>query len=385
MTENGENNGKKARMEDDPFRWPGYTGEAYPEMCDIRAMPPQPKDSELKPGQLPEKLIKQYFEEGYLIIKDFFTKEELQACRDDLEDEVDRLANKLYKAGKIKNLYEEYDLDHRLIKIDEEWPGAVILLHKIGRLPPSFRELWGNKRLLNLIEQLIGPDIAGMPNWNLRDKTPHNEATTVPWHQDAGYLSTDIYKVFMPTVWIPFVNTNKQNGCMEVVPKGHLSGKVAVHQCCAGDTWYIMLEEDEMKKRLGCSTKDAVVCEIPYGGFLLFNNFIPHRSLDNKSDHIRWSVDLRFKVPGENNGMFGLKPDVIMRTKENPNMEIDWETFDSLNRTELQIKSVKDIVDIKADQEFDATVQGPWMRKWEITHINTHVKKHQQQEKAKGK
>lgn len=38
---------------------------------------------------------------------------------------------------------------------------------------------------------------------------------------------------------------------LQVVPKGHLSGKVAVHQCCAGDTWYIMLEEDEMKKRLG--------------------------------------------------------------------------------------------------------------------------------------
>lgn len=51
------------------------------------------------------------------------------------------------------------------------------------RILKSFRELWGNKRLLNLIEQLIGPDIAGMPNWNLRDKTPHNEATTVPWHQ----------------------------------------------------------------------------------------------------------------------------------------------------------------------------------------------------------
>jgi glycerol-3-phosphate O-acyltransferase len=102
--------------------------------------------------------------QGYLIIKDFFTDEELQACRDDLEDEVDKLAQKLHKAGKIKSgfismegnqeflfetfvnkltfksvlsdLYEEYDLDHRLMKIDEEWPGAVILLHKIGRLPP---------------------------------------------------------------------------------------------------------------------------------------------------------------------------------------------------------------------------------------------------------
>ena len=36
----------------------------------------------------------------------------------------------------VLDLYEEFDLDHRLMKIDEEWPGAVILLHKIGRLPP---------------------------------------------------------------------------------------------------------------------------------------------------------------------------------------------------------------------------------------------------------
>jgi hypothetical protein len=41
--------------------WPGYTKEAHPEVCDIRAMPPQPKV--LKPGQLPEEQIRQYFEE----------------------------------------------------------------------------------------------------------------------------------------------------------------------------------------------------------------------------------------------------------------------------------------------------------------------------------
>lgn len=41
-------------------------------------------------------------------------------------------------------------------------------------------------------------------------------------------------------------------------------------------------------------------------------------------------------------------------------------------------------IQVKEDQEFDTTVQGPWMRKWEITHINTHVKKHQETEKAKS-
>ena len=47
----------------------------------------------------------------------------------------------------------------------------------------AFRALWSNERLLNVVEQLIGPDIAGHPVWNLRTKTPQNEATTVPWHQ----------------------------------------------------------------------------------------------------------------------------------------------------------------------------------------------------------
>ena len=47
----------------------------------------------------------------------------------------------------------------------------------------GYRQLWTNERLLNLVEQLIGPDISGSPVWNLRTKTPQNEATTVPWHQ----------------------------------------------------------------------------------------------------------------------------------------------------------------------------------------------------------
>ena len=27
------------------------------------------------------------------------------------------------------------------------------------------------------------------------------------------------------------------------------------------------------------------------------------------------------------------------------------------------------------DENFDTTIQGPWMKKWEIVHINRHVSK----------
>ena len=43
-------------------------------------------------------------------MEDFFTKEELGACRDAVSGQVDRLAEKLYKAGKIKST--KCDLSH---------------------------------------------------------------------------------------------------------------------------------------------------------------------------------------------------------------------------------------------------------------------------------
>ena len=36
---------------------------------------------------------------------------------------VDEIAENLFKAGKIKNKYEDEDFYHRILKINEEFPG----------------------------------------------------------------------------------------------------------------------------------------------------------------------------------------------------------------------------------------------------------------------
>ena len=63
-----------------------------------------------------------------------------------------------------------------------------------------------------------------------------------------------------------------------MVGGGHRKGKTARHTCCAGDTWYVQLDEDVMVKELDVDLKkDVVTCEVPCGGVLFFNNCIPHR------------------------------------------------------------------------------------------------------------
>ena len=71
------------------------------------------------------------------------------------------LAEKLYKGGKIRDKCAKAGFYERLILLERQFKGASILMHKLGYLPVGFRELWTNERLLNVVEQLIGPNIAG--------------------------------------------------------------------------------------------------------------------------------------------------------------------------------------------------------------------------------
>ena len=80
-----------------------------------------------------------------------------------------------------------------------------------------------------------------------------------------------------------------------------------------------------MESRLGADLqKDVVTCEVPFGGMVLLNNCIPHRSLENFSDKIRWSLDLRWQDPNKPTGFYNLKKPVIMRKADDPNYKIDW-------------------------------------------------------------
>jgi hypothetical protein len=310
--------------------------------------------------------VKKFFNEGFLIVDSFFRNEELNPARDAVNSLVEELAQKLYKAGKINSLYSEFGYEKRLTKLEEDFPGANIILHKISRLPQAFRDVWSNERLLNVTEQLLGTsDIAGHPVWNLRCKTPSSEAATVPWHQDAAYMDKRAYSVFQLTAWIPLMDADVETGCMQIVRYGHKTGRVATHTCCAGDTWYIMLGDDEMRKTLECDLdKDIVTCPVKYGGLLLLNNVIPHQSLQNTSDRIRWSLDLRWQTANRDVGFYDLKPGVRMRSSADPNYKIDWEPFDSISRHDTHKEEV---------DEFDTTIAGPWMFNWEMVHENRHT------------
>lgn len=65
-------------------------------------------------------------------------------------------------------------------------------------------------------------------------------------------------------------------------------------------------------------------------------------SLDNLSNHVRWSVDLRWQRASDPAGFYGVKGAVLMRSSKDPNLKINWETFDAINRHEAQDEMLKE-------------------------------------------
>ncbi|XP_076436301.1 1-deoxypentalenic acid 11-beta-hydroxylase-like isoform X2 [Babylonia areolata] len=287
-----------------------------------------------------------------------------------------KLGHNLYRAGKVKSVYREYGLFQRLTRLEQDFQGANVLLFKHQKMPKSFQTLWSNERMLNLLEQILGPEIAGHPTWNLRTKTPHSEATNIPWHQDSAYMSNESYDHLIATAWVPFLNAIPENGCMQMARNGHKSGRVAVHTCCAGSTWYITLEEDVMKQTLGVDLeKDVRVEPVDYGGFILFHNLTPHRSLPNVSNDVRWSVDLRWQSPKENFGFYGIQEGVLMRSPGRPDLQPDWEQFFKVDRKAVwQKRHMLPEGEEAVDPEFDTRITGPWIGKWEIVNHNRHTR-----------
>ena len=310
--------------------------------------------------RLSESQLRQYDADGFLIVHNVFTKKELEPLQAEINQLVDDLARRLQKAGKITDLHEDKGFYERLTALEKDFPGAAVLIHIGGILKPALAAVWSSPNLLDMVEQLLGPEILGHPVWNLRSKTPTNPLATVPWHQDTAYLMAGAEHTFQPTAWIPLIDADAQNGTLQILKGGHKFGKVFKHQLenkkASKASWYLYIDEADLP------AGEWVTCNMPMGSVLLLNQLVPHRSTENYSDRIRWSVDLRWQRPGERTGIEGVKDPILMRTAKDPSYKIDWEEWENTSRNRIEIGMADKAVEMK--DEFNVMVSGPWMDRW---------------------
>ena len=70
--------------------------------------------------------------------------------------------------------------------------------------------------------------------------------------------------------------------------------------------------------------------------------FLFHFSLNNLSQDVRWSMDLRWQRADKKPGFYGLKEGIKLRSAD-PNFKIDWELFDAIDRNKKQAEYLEKV------------------------------------------
>jgi hypothetical protein len=90
----------------------------------------------------------------------------------------------------------------------------------------AFLQLARAPGILDMVEQLIGPDIV---LWGCQVFCkPPSDGQEVPWHQDGRYCP--IRPMATVTVWVAIDDSTSENGCMRFLPGSHQTGRRYRHR-----------------------------------------------------------------------------------------------------------------------------------------------------------
>jgi ectoine hydroxylase-related dioxygenase (phytanoyl-CoA dioxygenase family) len=246
-------------------------------------------------GSLSREQVKFYALEGYLVLPHLLDENDMRPIKLALSAKVDEIADAMKRAGKLSDPFSDEPFKTRLARIFEGKSDADFL--EFGRSwrdrHPGYFQFMSNPKILDAIESLIGPEIFSNPVYNTRPKVPNVAAGAVPWHQDRSYWPGANANPVI-TAWIPLVDADEDNGCLKIWPRTHNTELVKHHHERHTGTSYTEVDIEDVVlaqyKKIS-----PVTIPIKAGGAILFNDRCIHMSTPNYSNHVRWSVDLRYQ------------------------------------------------------------------------------------------
>ena len=205
--------------------------------------------------------IERYRYDGYLFPFPALTPEELSECN----------------AGMSR--YEAW-LGKRINESDRRWRSAAYVFL------PWLDGLVQHRRILDVVEDLIGPDIL-VYTATFFIKEAHSP-TFAAWHQDATYFGLDPHEHV--TAWVALSDANAEAGCMEVVssegaPRQMRHAALGLEHSINGGGQAIVEPIEDA---------GAVMMELPAGSFSLHHTLCAHRSAPNLANHRRVGIGISY-------------------------------------------------------------------------------------------
>lgn len=173
---------------------------------------------------------------------------------------------------------EAAEMRQRFEALEQAIEGEAVYLFRIkAHLPfPWLTELIRHPRLLDAVEDLIGPDIVVWGSTFFAKKA--RDPRYVSWHQDSTYYGLEPHESI--NIWLAFTDSNVGNGCLRVIPRSHKGPGIIEHvETRAADN---LLSRGQTI--VGIDDSTAIDVELKAGECSIHHDKVIHGSNPNLSD-----------------------------------------------------------------------------------------------------
>jgi phytanoyl-CoA hydroxylase len=149
---------------------------------------------------------------------------------------------------------------------------------------PFWVRLVADPRLLDLVEPILGPDIALFASHYICK--PGGDGLPVFWHQDGSYWPLEPMEVV--TAWLAVDDSTIENGCMRVIPGSHRGPALEHRKHEEAAVLHTAISPEQVDE------SRVVDVEIPAGGVSLHHPMLVHGSNPNHSPRRRCGLTIRY-------------------------------------------------------------------------------------------
>lgn len=221
---------------------------------------------------LSEAQFEQFQRDGYLVIDQFLTPDEVASVRSGIKRVCDERADMTsdrdgFNLEKVGG--DSFNPQARAVA-----PGRFRKIQGAVFHVPEVRDAFTGEKMLDCMEDLMGGNIYYHSS-KVMFKPPHGGAAK-PWHQDAAYWRH--YASKQITVWIAIDDATQENGCVWAIPGSNHLGLIP----------HVKTELQVEESRIDLSK--AAPVPVMSGGLLIFHSLVLHMSHANNSDKPRCAI-----------------------------------------------------------------------------------------------
>ncbi len=216
--------------------------------------------------------IESFRSEGFVVIGKLLDDGHLE----ELREEYDRIFAEARETQKLRNLSAT---DGQATDGDGE---EMLQIMQMCERSLLFRQLLFNDRILDIAEDLIGPNLQLFHDQALYK--PAHRGGPIFWHQDNAYWKC--IPANLVSCWLTLDDVDAANGAMHLLPGSHL-------QPLTHERTDVLLDIGSQVDR-----SRAVVVELPAGGVMFHHCQTAHHTPPNTTDRQRRAFAVHFMAPG---------------------------------------------------------------------------------------